>query len=532
MFRARSTGGGNPSTGIFVRDMLGETSGIVRQAGRRTTVPGPNNLNTTFFEFPSFPRMSISSYHIATRGNHGPVLQYEIDDENTTKVGNTGLYFNLVAENDIETDSTSPNLQTGMAKLGSVPEYSIYEVPGLDKEYAGTVFDVFPGSPAIEDDGIIGFKGNYAKGNESQTGVFHRQLVQQVGGGDGKVFVVANSDTETFGSTSPPSIANSKMVFIGLNVEEDPKCGAIYQAEMHSSNFPELQTLVNFQTLVPGEDNQKFTRFGEGISYDGNAVSFWGGWGDEFETILLCCPATGNEDRRSFCLYNDTNTIYDPETAPEGCDSGRYQTKTVPVNQGIFVYNEVSGSVETVAKGSTKEGTDFIFWNYSGKPPGAGGSHSGDPSTARRRRLDGAADESDAAEVPRWRASATVALSSYNSVAFKKKQNDVVGIYHWEQLDGYNIDSTIVETGVKCTTFDPLAVSSVDGTPLEVESVAMERDSFRGTRLVVSIACAAEEADESDIGDDDDGDGEDVEADWGGIYMTRWCTEGSRPIGY
>ena len=35
VFRARSTGGGNPSTGIFVRDMLGETSGIVRQAGRR-----------------------------------------------------------------------------------------------------------------------------------------------------------------------------------------------------------------------------------------------------------------------------------------------------------------------------------------------------------------------------------------------------------------------------------------------------------------------------------------------------------------
>ena len=211
VFRARSTGGDNPSTGIFVRDM--PNGKLVRQAGRRTLVPPPNNLNTTFFEFPSFPRMSIINDYIATRGNHDPVLKYELerrvlaedeDDADTTRVGNTGIFFNLRAKDDTETaPDTSPNFKTGMNKLGAVPgidpqtllDYSIYQVPGFDpEEHDGTVFDVFPGSP-VQDDGTIAFKGNYAIDGLSQTGVFHRKLQDVDGGGEAPLFVVANSLT-------------------------------------------------------------------------------------------------------------------------------------------------------------------------------------------------------------------------------------------------------------------------------------------------------------------------------------------------
>ena len=304
---------------------------LVRQAGRRTLVPPPNNLNTTFFEFPSFPRMSIINDYIATRGNHDPVLKYELerrvlaedeDDADTTRVGNTGIFFNLRAKDDTETaPDTSPNFKTGMDKLGAVPgidpqtllDYSIYQVPGLDpEEHDGTVFDVFPGSPAIQDDGTIAFKGNYAIDGLSQTGVFHRKLQDEDGGGDAPLFVVANSlttipdgagecQTDTFGSTSPPSIAEGKIVFLGLDIEEDPKCGGLYEAGVVSSNYADLKSLVTFETAVPGE-SANFSRFGEGISFDGSDVAFWGGWGNEFETISLCCSVYGEEDRRNYCL--------------------------------------------------------------------------------------------------------------------------------------------------------------------------------------------------------------------------------------
>ena len=120
-------------------------------------------------------------------------------------------------------------------------------------------------------------------------------------------------------------------------------------AEMDSSNYPALKSLVSLETTVPGEeDGVTFTSFGEGLSYDGLAVGFWAGWGDELEPILLCYPKTGNKARRDFCLNKggggDPNTVCDNSTAPDGCDSGCYQNKTVLVNQGIFVYDSEDDS--------------------------------------------------------------------------------------------------------------------------------------------------------------------------------------------
>ena len=271
---------------------------FVFTAGRGTTVPQPNNLTypvdpptnltevpTFFIEFPSFPRMSLNEYNIASRGNHPPVLEYTLDGEDT-RSGNTGLYFNLVADLDTESPpSTSLNFLTAVAKLGNVPEFSVYQVPGLGLNLDGTVFDVFPGSPAIQDDGIIAFKGNYAKPVEatdgstvtiSQTGVFYRQLTQDEGGGDDNLYVVANSQTlipepnvkcksTLFGSTAAPSVVDTTMVFRGLDDEDDPGCGGLYSAQMNSENYPELTPLVTIETEVPGEEaGVTFTNFGEG----------------------------------------------------------------------------------------------------------------------------------------------------------------------------------------------------------------------------------------------------------------------------
>ena len=250
-------------------------------------------------------------------------------------------------------------------------------------------------------------------------------------------------------------------------------------------------------------------------------MAFWGSWGEEVEDIVLCCPQTGNKDRRDFC---NNVEVYDPVTGSEPGDvnsicagddgfdkdlCGRkngvdicYQVKTVSVSQGIFVHDSDSDddSITAVAKATVTEGTDFIFWNYSGKPPQAG------------KEPD---EESDSAEPPRWRASSTLALSQYNSVAYKLKDGDTVGIYHWKD-EGVDSGRVIVETGQNCTDLDALGVADDGETPLSVESVAMERDSFRGTNLVVSVACALEATD----GDDDE---EEVEGDWGGIYLQTVC---------
>jgi hypothetical protein len=344
--------------------------------------------------------------------------------------------------------------------------------------------------------------------------------VVDVGSGAEQIFVAANSQTKIpepttncntamFGSTASPSIVDSKMVFRGLDNEDNPGCGGIYMAEMDSINYPALKSLVSLETTVPGEeDGVTFTSFGEGLSYDGRAVGFWAGWGDELEPILLCCPKTGNKARRDFCLNKggggDPNTVCDNSTAPDGCDSGCYQNKTVLVNQGIFVYDSEDDSIKAVAKGSTKEGTDFVFWNYSGKPPEAGPTN-----------------ETDSAEPPRWRSSATLALSQYNSIAYKLKDEDKgsIGIYHWKDEGIVSSSRIIVETGQNCTILDAEGVASAE-VSLLVESVAMERDSFRGSNLVVSVACAIEVEDT----DTDESEGEEeVEGDWGGIYLTRVC---------
>ena len=123
VFRARSRGGmGGPARGIFTRDMsIGDVpeSPIETVAAATTLVPEPNNLNVTFNEFPSIPRIARSANAVATRGHHAPVLQVE-----TERVGTSGIYL------DLDVGSSSSDLFTGASKLGGVPGFEFYEVPG------------------------------------------------------------------------------------------------------------------------------------------------------------------------------------------------------------------------------------------------------------------------------------------------------------------------------------------------------------------------------------------------------------------
>eukprot|EP00804_Cyclotella_cryptica_P017878 CCRYP_001267-RD/>CCRYP_001267-RD protein AED:0.03 eAED:0.03 QI:6222/1/1/1/0.63/0.58/12/127/714 len=583
VFRARSVGGGNegggggeaeisgrrrlaetghgPSTGVFVRDMsedgMAAGSNIIRQAGRRTTVPQPNNLDTLFVEFPSFPRISTTNNYIATRGNHGPVWEYEIvgrrlrqlqDEEvSTTRVGNTGIYVNLSPLTaDINGDATT--LFTACSKLGAVgfdSTYNVdftqmYQVPGLTNtdgsELRGVVFDVFPGAPSTDDYGNVATKGNYPKGNVSQTGVFYRNAAHVEGSsivklneGLGTLYVVANSETNipapksktstktcdgyTFGSTAPPSIANGKMVFLGLDNEDNPQCGGIYLANMDSKNYPKLTPLVDLETKVPGQDDALFSKLGDVLSFDGSAVSFWGSWGDEVKEVTLCCPTSGNKDLRDYCSHlgdydpttglqtGDPNTITDQtidDCPPLDDGFSRYQVKTVPVNQGFFVYDR--NQIKTVVTIEADKYNDLLYWVYSGKPPAMGPSARSRPL---RRNLD-EDEDSEAAEPPRWRSGAFAALSSKDDVMFKQTNDGVTGIWHW---DG-KAATPIVKVGDHCSTVD----NSTDAAMI-IDSVSIERDSYRASQLAIAAACSVDAIDEEDEED----------SDWGGIYLRKFC---------
>ncbi len=168
VIRARSKGGqggGQPVHGVYTRDMAA-AGPVVRILDRSTLVPEPNNLDSTFIEPPSFPRIDIGTDTVATRGNHQPVWIYSIGTDPvtgepiTTRAGTTGIYTNPFGD-----------LITGASKLGAVPEFSFFEVP----EAPGTPFDVFPGAPAVTDGATIAFKGNYPVDDPPRTTRSHHR---------------------------------------------------------------------------------------------------------------------------------------------------------------------------------------------------------------------------------------------------------------------------------------------------------------------------------------------------------------------
>jgi hypothetical protein len=549
VFRGRSTGRPQgPVSGIFVRDMSAHDSEVLRIADRDTEVPQPNNTVypgdnapggsalATYNEFPSIPRIALHSDKVATRGNHPPVWTYVVpEDGSETRAGTTGVYVQLAAA-----EADPMTLVTGASLLGTVSESpyvdfsDIFRVPGIEPL---TRFEVFPGSPSITDGGLIAFKGNYsipiAGATEAetlgQTGVFWRRVTQDYAGGLEAIELIANSETVVpnpgactagtrFGSTAPPSAAGESVVFAGYDDEHDPTCGGIYRARI--GNKPGgLQTLVGIGARVPGVRGARFTRFGEGLSYDGRFVGFWGTWGDATKTLRLYCPEEGNRVRRDFCnhagdfapdaatgeIRGDPHSVCDDTADPRYplC----YQEKAVPVQQAIFVLDTVTRRLVTIAvAGPEADYDDFLYWNYSGAPPGVGhGEGHAEPPRFR----------SSAFLAVSGRAGATVRLAFLGRTgslgeATNAWLDPVDGLYLTETKGlSAQARTTLIETGWDGSLIDPEAVWDDDEDPatppvgLPVVTLGLEREALRGSWLVMSAS----------MGDDEKG--------FAGIYVLR-----------
>lgn len=458
VFRARAKAagggaGGEPHRGVWAVDLCSSPA-LQTIIDNSTVVPAPNNTGETFIETPSIPRIDISSPLLASRGNSQPVWTYtDPITQLESRAGTTGIF----------TWINGP-LATGVNILGNLPDFSYFQVPGAP---AGTKFDVFPGSPTATNGKYIAFKGNFTVIENlvsvGKTGVYFRDISVP------NSPVVAIADTSTmipgqavpFGSTAPPSAAAGKIVFTGLDNEETPTLGGIYVAPL--TDRPILTAIALIGDPVPGRTgvpvvNANFTKFGEGLAYDGRYVAFWGAWGTDTRALVLSCPTDGNQDLRTYC-----NATY-----PQG------YTAQIPVNQGIFLHDTVSRQTLMVARTGVGEAfQDFLYWVFSGRPPGTG---SGDDS-------DG--------EPPRWRSSAFAAVDGTRGVLFKGSRSPIPnvtvpssGIYGAGYVNEALTDVVpAIEVGNLVAKLDPVAPA--DSTVL---SVGIEREAVRSGWVTLTVS--------------------------------------------
>jgi hypothetical protein len=481
VFRGRSkggSGGGAPTHGIYKRNMGSSTSAVTKVVATRDQVPAPNNTNARFNEFPSAPRIDAVSSLIATRGQSQPVWQYTpLGSSTSTKVGTAGIFI-----------TSNSTLKTAVNQLGNVPQYaSILRVPDAP---AGTKFDQFPGSASPTDSQTVVFKGNYSETVAGvlvgKTGVYFRNASSLTSNPIANpVKVIANSNrlipgnSVPFGSTAPPSAANSYMVFAGFDNEDAPTLGGLYKAPL--SQLPALKTLVKIGSPVPNRSGKTFTRFGESLSFDGRYVAFWGAWdtgtgttsstgGAGWKSVTLTCSTDGEANVVAACLVQ-----YPSGTA----------TFYVPINQGVFVLDTNAAAGTTpVMVASTDSFDTFVYWGFSGSP-GTGGGDSG-------------------SEPPRWRSTSFIAVTSDDGtfeVAFKGiKANSLV-------------DGVYLANGAHPTTLSPVIDTTTPGPLVDreapigtvVSAVGLERDGFRNEHLAITASMLNADATVS----------------WGGVYVTK-----------
>lgn len=489
VFRARAkiptggSSGGEPTRGVFIRNMKkSSVIGVIASTKSPTdVVPPPNNVTNpnpaTFNEFPAFPRIDKTSSTVAFRGQSQPSWE----DLVLGKLGGTtGIY-----------STPRGSFITGVRNLEIATGFSSFFVPGsiLSNPSVSAKFDQFPGAPAISGKDIITFKGNYSDNGVAKTGIFYRNKINRNTGIKAIAwagrFIPNKNGKRTraiFGSTAPPSTVGNEVVFAGFDNEESPTVGGIYHAFL-SPKFPQLKALVNIGTKVPNTKKSRFTRFGEAISFDGRYLTFWGAWdtgaldpvfgGDGWKPIVLNCPTDGNKAVIQSCLDQDNNGT---------ANDGTY-TLFEPINQGIFLYDLTDQKISMVARTNNKyQFNDFLFWSFTGAPPGVGGGDEG--STEDR-------------ELPRWRSSAFAAVNDLN-VAFKAKKSDGTnGIYL--QRDHGRIRTVLnnTMTGAVLDKQTIITVNNKDGSSanvplsqLYITSLGLERDGFRNKRLTISASMA------------------------------------------
>jgi hypothetical protein len=472
-----SGGTGGMTRGVFALDACASKPTMYTVADTSFQVPDPNNTGAQFTEFPSIPRIDIDSAVIATRGQSKPV--WTLPDG--TQLGTTGVY------------ATMPKaLGTAVNLLGGVADFGFMQVPGAT--LAGTRFDQFPGSPTVTQGHFVVFKGNYTDGTTSRTGVYYRD----VNGANAPVQRIADSTTlipgtsTPFGSTAPPSAAGGKVVFVGLDNEDAPSAGGLYLANVAPD--PVLSPLVTIgNTQVPDSTGTPlppmagattpptFSQIGEGLSYDGRYVSFWGAWDTQdptqMRTIAMKCPTDGNKD-----LINACNGQY----------PGGVANLPEPVNQGIFVYDTTTGKLWMAARaGATEQFQDLLFWTFSGAPATTGSGSSGGSGSGGASSGSGGSSGPTDAEPPRWRASAFTAVDGARGVLFKGVltppaggTGPSAGIYG-SVLSGSGMGSVFKLVAVGD---DMSAIDSAAPAGSTVSAVSMEREALRGGWLAISVS--------------------------------------------
>ena len=512
VFRARSKGPGQPVRGIYTRDMSvpGAPVAVVADVGGE--VPQPNNTPSggngsglaAFLEFPSFPRIDVGSRMIATRAQTQPTWTDLLADGSESRVGTAGVY-----------GTVGGVLSTGACLLGGVRDaatdelvFPWWQVPGAVE---GTRFDQFPGAASPSDGEFVVFKGNWtdAAAATGRTGVYYRSMTSM--GGMAPVQRIADSlmaiPGQTgpvlvpFGSTAPPSAAYGHAVFLGLDNEESPTLGGIYLAALMPD--PPLSPVVVLGDQVPGEAlGTTFSRMGEALSFDGRWVAFWASWGIETRSITLECATDGNADILEYCN----------EEYPDGF------VVDVPVNQGFFVADTLSGEVHEIAK--TGSGIDdMMYWNFSGSPPGSGSG-----------------DEGGKQEPPRWRSASFVAVAGVGATTFqavfKARATDDDFLFRVTGPGG--APSAFVGTGTPGTDIDAQAPAGSS-----VVAIGIERDALRGGKLAMTASMLDEVTGESWAGvyvaamranpgcaADLDGDGSVSGSDLG-LLLAQWGCSGS-----
>jgi hypothetical protein len=334
------------------------------------------------------------------------------------------------------------------------------------------------------------FKGNFSEGGISLTGVFYRDLlaanglsptVQIARAGD----PIPGAAGALFGSTAPPSAANGNAFFVGSDIEEAPTAGGVYRAPLVPS--PTLETLVAIGDPVPGEPpgpEAVFTRFGEGLSVssDGLEVAFWGTWGSRVVTHTLVCPEDGEQNLIAYCLQQHPNG---------------FQVE-VPVHQGLFVYDLVDHTLSRAVATGEDGFTDFVYWTFSGRPPGVGGGGGG-----------GEVGGDESAEPPRWRSSSFVSVDGSGStyqIAFKGHRGLDDGIYlGGARTTGERLPvKRLLEVGSPASDLDPQAPAGA-----VVTTLGLEREGYRGGQLAVNASMLyTGSTDEETVG-------------WAGVYLAR-----------
>lgn len=360
----------------------------------------------------------------------------------------------------------SAKLVTAASQLGAVPRFSYFDVPG----FPGVKFDQFPGSPSPFRGNLVAFKGNFADGATTRTGVYWRNVFATAA----QVRKIADTTdlipgtAINFGSTAPPSADGTRVVFNGSDNEDAPTAGGIYVYDLTTRA---LRPLVRIGDIVPGDGNP-FTKFGEGLSLDRRTVGFWGSWGTATRTVRLHCPVDGQADVIAECK----------KQCPATDEIGNYCERQVPVHQGIFVKRPGDHPRRVAVAGARSElFQDFLFWVFSGAPPRPGSD----------------------AEPPRWRSSAFVAISTLDgnnvATAFKAtKHSGETGVYIRRRLKAPIEPEVLVGDGSR-----PIDRAAPVGS--RVSAVGIEREGFRNCNLALTVSFLNAATSES----------------WAGVYLKK-----------